>query len=126
MSIIDTLLLILLTQATHFFNFNFIYIYFDKIHGRIRIVCYEFHYNPEYIVTKLHNSKLLLDKSLYKLYNNIDYALLHADNHKNPPQFNMPMHRHASYDIIHEIFNNINSVIPIYYITTGLVIILGV
>lgn len=108
-------------------NFKFIYVYLEKSTGIIRIDIYEYQmqFNPELLIAKLNYSKLLLDNSLYKLYNNIDYSL-YTRNQNRTTILDMNMHRDIIYDIYGEIINYINLFIPIYYITTGLVITLGI
>lgn len=105
------------------------YFYYDKSKDTIKFTCYGFHYhyNYEYSITKLHESKLLLDNSLCKLYNYIENVFLQIDNTKLSFIYNMPMHtQHSSDYFYHEFLNIINNVIPLSYLTTGLVLILGV
>lgn len=108
-------------------SFLIYYFYYDKFKNIIIFNCYGFHYNFEYSITELHKSKLLLDYSLDKLYNYINYVLLQTDNNKLPYSYNMPMHRQYTTDYFyHELLNNDSYVIPVSYITTGLVVFLGV
>lgn len=76
---------------------------------------------------KLSNSKFLLENNVDKFNNYLEHSRwLQMFKPKTLNEICMPDHREASYDILHIILNDINSVIFLHYIATGLVTFLGV
>lgn len=109
-------------------NIWFIFYDYDKFTGILRIrltIIYPYplqHY-PDFLLNKIRNSNLLLDNCLSKLYNNLDY-ILYSGKLNNTIMLDMNMHRQPVYDIPYDFFRLIN--LPLRYIISGLVIILGV